>query len=122
MLTRSWYALLALRMRVSMSAIGSVIVMGLTPFLAVVPGGLWRLGPACDACSMVPGRIGPGERRLREFQPVLTGLSLRSRVDYQLDLVTPGSSPRCAICRRQMRHRPNARKTARGRPQRWQRV
>src|SRR3954452_24034100 len=43
MFTRSWYALLALRMRVSMSAIGSVIVMGLVPFLAVVPGGLRRL-------------------------------------------------------------------------------
>src|SRR3954451_16672670 len=32
MLTRSWYALLAFRMRVSMSAIGSVIVMGFRPF------------------------------------------------------------------------------------------
>src|SRR3954470_20966344 len=31
----------------------------------------------------------------------------RMRSDYQLDLVIPGSSPRCAISRRQMRHRPN---------------
>src|SRR3954468_3755002 len=46
----------------------------------------------------------------------------RMRSDYQLDLVIPGSSPRCAISRRQMRHRPNFRYTARGRPQRWQRV
>ena len=37
---------------------------------------------------------------------------------YQLDLVMPGSSPRCAIVRKQIRHRPNLRYTARGRPQR----
>jgi len=37
---------------------------------------------------------------------------------YQLDLVMPGSSPRCAMVRKQMRHRPNLRYTARGRPQR----
>src|SRR6478736_5079772 len=41
---------------------------------------------------------------------------------HQLDLVTPGSSPRWAISRRQIRHRPNLRNTAFGRPQRWQRV
>jgi hypothetical protein len=28
---------------------------------------------------------------------------------YQLDLVTPGSSPACAISRRQIRHNPNLR-------------
>src|SRR5918995_1935162 len=39
---------------------------------------------------------------------------------YQLDLVMPGSSPRWAISRRQIRHRPNLRWTALGRPQRWQ--
>src|SRR5690606_18712296 len=41
---------------------------------------------------------------------------------YQLDLAMPGSSPLCAISRKQMRHRPNFRNTARGRPQREQRV
>src|SRR3981189_1566312 len=41
---------------------------------------------------------------------------------YQLDLRTPGSSPACATSRRQIRHSPNLRKTACGRPQRWQRV
>jgi hypothetical protein len=41
---------------------------------------------------------------------------------YQLDLVMPGSSPRCAISRKQMRHSPNLRYTARGRPQREHRV
>ena len=33
---------------------------------------------------------------------------------YQDDLVMPGSSPACAISRKQMRHRPNVRYTARG--------
>src|SRR6266540_1038731 len=41
---------------------------------------------------------------------------------YQLDLVMPGSSPAWASSRTQMRHRPNLRNTARGLPQRWQRV
>src|SRR5213594_1290265 len=40
---------------------------------------------------------------------------------YQLALTTPGISPRCASCRKQSRHRPNFRNTARGRPQRRQR-
>src|SRR3954469_3392009 len=43
-------------------------------------------------------------------------------MNYQLDLRTPGSSPACAISRRQIRHRPNLRKTECGRPHRWQRV
>src|SRR3982751_4651115 len=42
--TRSWYAWLALRRRVSMSAIGSVMVMCLSAFLAAVPHRLG--GPA----------------------------------------------------------------------------
>src|SRR5665647_2311980 len=85
--TDSWYAELAFRRRVSMSAIGSVIVMGLLPFLdGVSPSGDLR------------------------------------RSGYQLLLVTPGSSPRCAISRTQMRQSPNLRYTARGRPQRWHRL
>ena len=36
MVTDSWYAEFAFRRRVSMSAIGSVIVIGLLPFLAGV--------------------------------------------------------------------------------------
>src|SRR6476661_7870818 len=43
-------------------------------------------------------------------------------VDYQELLVTPGSSPACAISRRQMRQRPNLRYTECGRPHFWQRV
>ena len=72
MLTSSCIATLALRMRVSMSAIGSVIIVG--------------------------------------------------RSSHQLDFVRPGISPACASSRRQMRHRPNFRYTARARPQRRQRV
>jgi hypothetical protein len=39
-------------------------------------------------------------------------------VGYQLDFVIPGSSPRCAKVRKQIRHRPNLRYTDRGRPHR----
>src|SRR4051812_1979073 len=83
-----------------MSAIGSVIVMSGGASLAVVPQapGLGDLAPG-------PSAIG-GARWM----------------NYQLDLRTPGSSPACAISRRQIRHRPNLRKTECGRPHRWQRV
>ena len=73
--TVSWYAELALRRRVSMSAIGSVIDMAVLAFLAAVS-------------------VKADLRRV-EF--------------YQLDFVMPGSSPRCAIVRKQIRHRPNLR-------------
>ena len=73
--TVSWYAELALRRRVSMSAIGSVIDMAVLAFLAAVS-------------------VKADLRRV-EF--------------YQLDFVIPGSSPRCAIVRKQIRHRPNLR-------------
>jgi len=36
---------------------------------------------------------------------------------YQLAFVTPGKRPRDAISRKQMRHMPNRRMNARGRPQ-----
>ena len=78
----SWYAELALRRRVSMSAIGSVIVMV----------GRWPFSPWFPA----------GHRAAPDLRAVAC-------VGYQLLLVTPGSSPRCAISRRQMRHRPNLR-------------
>src|SRR6056300_1635323 len=41
---------------------------------------------------------------------------------YQLLLVTPGSSPACAISRRHTRHKPNLRYTECGRPHLVQRV
>jgi len=41
---------------------------------------------------------------------------------YQLDLVTPGNSARCAISRKQLRHMPKRRMKARGRPQMRQRL
>src|SRR5579872_2994247 len=41
---------------------------------------------------------------------------------YQLDFVTPGISPLCAISRKQIRQIPNRRKTARARPHTLQRV
>jgi hypothetical protein len=40
---------------------------------------------------------------------------------YQLDLRTPGISPRSDISRKQIRQMPNFLRKARGRPQRWHR-
>src|SRR5438876_1606562 len=45
----------------------------------------------------------------------------RHLCSYQLDFVTPGSSPTSARSRKQIRHRPNLRMYPRGRPQTWQR-
>src|SRR5215472_1122903 len=73
---------------------------GLVAFLAAVslcfeaPGpSAWSVGAGWH-----PGRSLPWELML----PMC-----RSRGGYQLDLVMPGSSPRCAIDRKQIRHRPN---------------
>src|SRR3954463_15693391 len=87
-----------------MSAIGSVIVMSCGASLAVVPQAL-GLGDLARGPSAISGAVG----------------AFRGGA-YQLDLRTPGSSPACAISRRQIRHRPNLRKTECGRPHRWQRV
>src|SRR5580765_7631724 len=94
MLTVSWCAELAFRTRVNMSAIGSVMVMG---FSALPHRGFprdagdlrcrWFLGLARMPVRRLAGGGSPGG-------------------DYQLLLVTPGSSPRWAISRRQIRHRP----------------
>ena len=43
-------------------------------------------------------------------------------LSYQLDFVTPGISPLCAISRKQMRHSPKRRMKPRERPQILQRV
>ncbi len=58
MLTSSWYAVLAFRMRVSMSAIGSVMVMGgRGPFSPWYPGvpvrtcGAWKSCTGVTSCS-----------------------------------------------------------------------
>ena len=92
--TSSWYAELALRRRVKKSAIGSVMVMTASvTFLAAVPGQVFDL---------------------RAWPLVLCC--------YQLLFCTPGSSPACAISRRQILHSPNLRNTARGRPHLLQRV
>ncbi|GAA4073769.1 hypothetical protein GCM10022214_32910 [Actinomadura miaoliensis] len=93
--TLSWYAEFALRRRVSMSAIGSVIVMAYWPSLATVSSvrpNTWTFGVVVDT------RAAAGARWL-----------LRAGGRHQLDLVMPGSSPRCAISRKHTRHRPNFR-------------
>ena len=91
----SWYAWLAFRTRVSMSAIGSVMVMIGCFFLAGFP-------------TVV--------RSGRRF-----GMAI-SDDGYQVVLVMPGSSPLCAISRTQTRQSPNLRYTALGRPHFWHRV
>src|SRR5215204_4392583 len=111
MTAESWYAWLAFRRRVSMSAIGSVIVMAcvvpLSPrFLVRWVSETWRRASR----RTVEQWCGRGER------------PGRVELTYQEDLRTPGSSPAWAISRRQIRHRPNLRKTECGRPHRWQRV
>src|SRR4051794_16302862 len=107
MAAESWYAWLALRRRVSMSAIGSVIVMACRASLAAVPHA------SCAGLSAIGGAL------VRGWNGRPVG---EDGVFYQLDLLTPGSSPAWAISRRQIRHRPNLRKTECGRPHRWQRV
>src|SRR5579883_2774663 len=104
--TRVCLAVTALRMRVSISATGSVIFMDYPPLLR-------RREDVCLAYtfSLLPAKaLRPGVR------------PLNSRLDYQLDFVTPGSSPRKARSRKQIRHRPNLRIYARGRPQTLQRL
>src|SRR6478735_2317223 len=103
MLTVSWYAWLALRRRVNMSAIGSVIVMVLGYFLAVVSDSasdLRSTGLLPGNNAGVWGRSAPASCRANEVS---------ESIAYQDDFVMPGSSPLCAISRRQIRHRPNLR-------------
>ena len=88
--TASWcvalYAEFALRMRVSISAMGSVMLMW---FL------LWS-GMIRSAVRVRPWRTRLSER-----------VSPYVRSAYQLALRTPGSSPRLASSRTQIRHMPN---------------
>src|SRR5690606_6273741 len=75
-----------------MSAMGSVIVMvGSHPSSPWYPHTPRGFARTCDVCG------------------------------YQLLLVMPGGSPRCAISRTQTRQSPNLRYTERGRPHRWHR-
>ncbi|GAA1552560.1 hypothetical protein GCM10009678_39310 [Actinomadura kijaniata] len=103
--TLSWYAEFALRRRVNMSAIGSVIVMAYRPSLATVSlSDLWR---GHGHLRQVPGGYYTGCKG-RPPWPFSTVRGAEHAL-YQLDLVMPGSSPRCAISRKQTRHRPNFR-------------
>src|SRR3954464_3042898 len=101
-----------------MSAMGSVIFMTCGASLAAVPRAL-GLGDLARGLSANGGasdvELGPAAGARRE----LAGGG-GQRGPYQLDLRTPGSSPAWAISRRQIRQRPNLRKTECGRPHRWQ--
>src|SRR5687768_12336772 len=95
MSTRRCLAPQALRIRVSISAIGSVMLI------------LSR--------SSLPPYLPVGD--VRESKCESTCFPL-----YQLALRTPGISPSSDIPRKQIRQRPNFRRNARERPQRWQRL
>src|SRR3954469_968041 len=95
MTAESWYAWLAFRRRVSMSAMGSVIVMTCGASLAAVPRAL-GLGDLARGLSANGGasdvELGPAAGSRRELA---SGGGQRG--PYQLDLRTPGSSPAWAI-------------------------
>src|SRR4051794_10270471 len=101
-----------------MSAIGSVIVMACGASLAAVPRalGLGDLALGLSAIVEGPRPSRPSQARAEPLDEA------RGLFRYQELLRTPGSSPAWAISRRQIRHRPNLRKTEWGRPHRWQRV
>src|SRR3954462_9258137 len=91
--TLGWRAWIAFRTRVSMSAMGSLVIV----LLLLRPG----FPRPCGA----------------------SGLShLRACARYQLAFVTPGISPLRASWRKHSRQMPNLRRKARGRPQRQQRL
>src|SRR6185295_4788940 len=92
--TRECFAAMALRIRVNISAIGSVI--NSTPFLIA----------NCQLPILENWKLAIGNWQC----------------SYQLDLTTPGICPCSANSRKQMRHRLNFRKYPRGLPQRLQRV
>jgi hypothetical protein len=125
MIAVSWYAWLAFRIRVSMSAIGSVMVMGwLFYFLGVVSfrtcsaEALSGLGAAVLASGaddprrpvLLSGTAQGRPCRVRPFAPIAARMRDESSIgDHHDDFVIPGNSPLCASSRRQMRHRPNLR-------------
>src|SRR5664279_2459159 len=92
----------ALRIRVNMSAIGSVMLI--SQFLAPTVSPWGRVGIEVFANS-------------RE-----SGMGNRFPSRYQLLFVTPGIRPFRASSRKQRRQMPNFRRYARDRPQRWHRL
>src|SRR5882672_8235519 len=97
--TRECLAAIALRIRVNISAMGSVMYISKSGIGCRVSGA--GLGPVLN----------------RHLTPDTWHLFF-----YQLALTTPGTCPCSARSRKQIRHRLNLRRYARGRPQRLQRV
>ena len=60
--------------------------------------------------------------RMRVSISAIGSVIMIARPSYQLDFVTPGIWPSRASFRKQIRHRPNFRMKARGRPHRSQRL
>src|SRR5712691_7081474 len=99
----------ALRTRVSMSATEA--------FDAPAPFGRTFLGAATFRGAGRSGRGSPCTSLI-----ALSCSSFDIPYLYQLDFVTPGSSPMRARSRKQIRQRPNFRMKPRGRPQTWHRL
>src|SRR5580704_523464 len=99
-----WRALIALRMRVSMSATGSVNLIVLL---------LLR-------CPFAP-RSAENLRQPASLAEWSCHSALPTNL-YQDDFETPGISPRKARLRKHRRQSPNLRRNARGRPHTWQRL
>src|SRR6478672_6805307 len=102
--TASWYAWLALRRRVSMSAIGSVIVMAARPFLhrgfapepQVRPAAI--VGCEKSGSSRSPGGLGDA----RQLAPVR---HLPQADAAQAELAVDGLGPAAALAARVATHR-----------------
>src|SRR6266704_689974 len=113
MSTRVCLALTALRIRVSMSAIGSVMVLkpSGSGFLVHRSG----FGAGFGVLGSEPNPESRTSNRTPNREPRTLNL-------YQLDFVTPVMSPSSASLRKHRRQSPNFRMYARGRPHRWQRL
>src|ERR1700686_1032163 len=121
-----------LRMRVRKSATGSVRFIHSPSFpvrfrvsLARTSGNvaavvLLKRAAVLSACCVASRLLHP-KRSPKDNPDEVSGVSRQVTV-YQLDLTTPGISPLSARLRKQRRQQPNLRRSARGRPQSWQRL
>src|SRR5580704_10873300 len=101
-------ALIALRIRVNISATGSVNLMRSFSSIA-------RLLRPFLHCTEEPAATSYNLNLHARLKPCLPEY-------YQDDFETPGISPRNAKPRKHSRQMPNLRRNARGRPQIWQRL
>src|SRR5262245_8278997 len=112
--TRVWREPTALRIRVSMSAIGSGITIS-SQSVVSRRSSVLSLQPTEDDEPWNLGTLNAGPLQSRN-------LETQEPSSYQLLLVTPATSPLSANSRKQRRQSANLRRNARGRPHRRQRL